>query len=673
MKKQKTAQKKNVFTHWTRKSYAIYNSLKKVVHIGALSVSCSLVSMQNQPLLAQSLREDSTTIMVKELNEIIISAEKPIPFQQMINIVAIINKEEIEKAAVENVQDLLKYIQGVDLRTRGNEGVQADVSLRGGTFDQIIILLNGINFTDPQTGHYSLNLPVPLKSVERIEILQGPFIWNSGASGFCGAINIITQNPSKTSTQLDFSYGGFNYFQANINSSLKLKKGFISLSGNHSQSDGFIDNTDFKIDNIYLSGSFPTKKYGNFDFQLGYQQKAYGANSFYSAKYKEQYDETKVLISSLKYGKQWNHWQGLVDIYYRKHHDRFELFRNEAPEWYAGHNYHLTDVAGGNLKAAYASPIGLTTLGFNLRNEHIYSSNLGEKMPKPKKDIFDDEGMFYYKKNRLYNSIFLQHELERKRYKTSIGIMTGGISNFGQRWYGAGSFTLFLQKNLDLKCWIQNIYRIPTFTDLYYKSATQIGNPNLHPEEGISTEISLQWHPEKWHINVTGFYRYGFWIIDWVKKNKEDDIWYSENMSNVSSKGINVFMEYAFDFSFLKKIRFNYDYLTANSSTTAYSSLYATDYLRNQFKILIDHSIWSSLSASWLFSFQDRAGRYFDYDQSKEVSYKPYFLCDLKILWNKPHYDLFFEVDNLFDTSYFDIGNIPQPGRWCKIGFSIKI
>ena len=126
--------------------------------------------------------------------------------------VSVIPREEIEYAPVTSIQELLEYVAGVDVRQRGAEGVQADISIRGGTFDQTLILLNGVNITDPQTGHHNLNLPVSINQIERIEILEGPAARVYGPNAFSGAINIVTRQPDKTSWKLAIEGGSFGYF-----------------------------------------------------------------------------------------------------------------------------------------------------------------------------------------------------------------------------------------------------------------------------------------------------------------------------------------------------------------------------------------------------------------------------------------------------------------------------
>ena len=81
--------------------------------------------------------------------------------------------EEIENAPVQTIEDLLEYAMNVDVRQRGGQGVQADISMRGGTFEQVLVMLNGIKLNDPQTGHHTMDLPVSLEQIERIEVITG--------------------------------------------------------------------------------------------------------------------------------------------------------------------------------------------------------------------------------------------------------------------------------------------------------------------------------------------------------------------------------------------------------------------------------------------------------------------------------------------------------------------
>ena len=160
------------FKRWGGKAYSLFNALKQQVRIGVLLAVYTTVA---EPELVFAQTDSTKVSMEYDLDEVEVSGQRaPVAFSQVARIVSVISREEIEAAPVQSIQELLEYALSVDVRQRGVHGVRADISVRGGSFDQTLILLNGINISDPQTGHHALNLPVSFKNIQRIEILEGP-------------------------------------------------------------------------------------------------------------------------------------------------------------------------------------------------------------------------------------------------------------------------------------------------------------------------------------------------------------------------------------------------------------------------------------------------------------------------------------------------------------------
>src|SRR5699024_3897839 len=126
---------------------------------------------------------------------------------------------------VRSVSELLGYVAGVDVRRRGAQGAQVDIGLHGGTFDQTLVLLNGIKVIDPQTGHNMMNLPVSLADIKRIEILKGPAASVYGVNAMNGAINIITRQPDKSGGMVH-TYTGSSFEQNAVSQKLYTNLGF---------------------------------------------------------------------------------------------------------------------------------------------------------------------------------------------------------------------------------------------------------------------------------------------------------------------------------------------------------------------------------------------------------------------------------------------------------------
>jgi len=658
------------FRRWAHKSYSIFNTLGKTVTIGTLAAV--MVSNASTQVFGQSNHNPIfTTDSVNKMSEVKVDGIKAELLMPLVDAITVFSAQEIQRAGVQNLQDLLQFVQGLDLKTRGNEGVQADISYRGSTFDQIAILINGINYTDPQTGHHNLNIPIIFSEIERIEILKGPGAWSAGSIAFAGAINIIYKE-KPTGSNIKLVVGDHHY--ANGEATLRYTKNkFYVMAGiNKSISTGYTDNTDFDITQFYTFAGYKDRKLGDLKFQLGFAAKDFGANSFYSLKYKDQYEETRALISSLHYEKNWKNWRATASVYYRQHHDRFQLFRYNAPSWYTADNNHLTHVLGGNYQLAKGSKIGLTTISIDARSESILSTNLGDLLTNPRFDIYTQDTIFKKGKNRIHFSVSLSHRFFIKKWVLTLGIMESGNNDYGFKTYGGANIEYRIKPKAIVNFYINNSYRLPTFTDLYYSSPSQIGNPNLKPEQSLNTEISYHQTIKGFTFEGGVFYKYGFQLIDWVKLPTEEK-WHSENLQNISTLGYDLSLTYAPLKGFIKKININYTYLDITPIESEYQSLYVTDYLKHQVNLNINHTIYKRFSAQWLFSFNDRNGKYTDKITLEEHPYPNVLISHLKVNYEKEKYQVFLEVSNLFNVEYFDYPNIIAPGRWVKAGISLQL
>lgn len=607
-----------------------------------------------------------------ELNELEVSAGRTKMYSNLGRVVNVIDKVEIEKAAVRSIDDLLDYVAGVDVRQRGMYGVQADVSIRGGSFDQILILLNGVNITDPQTGHYNLDVPVDLADVSRVEVLQGSAARVLGPNAFSGAINIITDEKEGNNASIQTSAGSYGYLSNIISGNYSGERISTFGSVSHKRSDGYIDNTDFNIAGAYLQNSLKTEKVGKFSLQLAYQQKSFGANSFYSEKFPNQFEHTKTMFSALDWSLKSGSWSFNSQAYWRQHHDRFELFRNfEGADnfpWYTAHNYHQTDVTGGKLGASLSWEYGKTTLGLDVRNEHIFSTVLGEDIESPKKVPFEHNKTFTKEANRLLSTVFLDHSLVLGKWYASVGAALTHNKQFGTHINGGADLAYRPTAYSRIFVAANSAVRLPTFTDLYYQSATQISNPNLEPEKSTTFELGTKINPINWTFTASTFYRLGNNIIDWVK-TPEAEKWESRNLTNVNAIGFEMSGEYRLNGDFLQSLGANYSFLNLDKKAEGYDSKYALDYLKHKLVFNLNHSVWSKLSMHWDLAMFDRSGNYTDFTTKQPVDYAPYWMLNTKLIWKSERITLFTEVNNILNQRYVEFGGIEQP----KINFNTGI
>ena len=673
------------FKKFGRKGYSIFQSLHKMVRIGCLSVCYLLFAIPANAERNMMIAGHDTINSMKdiEVEEVVVSAQRaPVTFSQVARIVKVIGKEEIQSAPVQSLQDLLRYALDVDVRQRGGLGVQSDISMRGGSFDEVLILLNGINISDPQTGHHSLNLPVSFDAIDRIEILEGPASRIYGPDAFSGAINIITGTSDNTNLKARLSGGEYGYYDGGLSGTFASGnvKNFVSVD--HRSSDGYVKNTDFKLTDAFYQGKLNTKA-GILDWQLGHTDRGFGANSFYTPAYPDQYEHVKTTFTSIKFetGKKLHF---TPSIYWRRNQDHFELFRYPAliPSWYTTDNYHLTDIYGANLNAWFSSSLGKTAFGADFRSENILSNVLGTPLAKPL-PVPGEPGHFFTDSDSRSNfSLFAEHSVTLQKFAASVGLMANWNSQLGTGWklFPGADLSYRLSNVIKWYASINSSLRMPTFTDLYYSSPTNMGNPLLLPEKAVEYESGFKYQLKGVEGHIAYFHRDGKDMIDWVKK-PDDNVWYAENITKLNTDGL----EFSARINpgklldkkvFIQSLNLTCSWLTQNKQSGIYESQYVLDYLKYKINLGISHKVVKNVGINWQVSYQKRNGTYTYWDGSQygqNVEYKPFLLVDSRLYWNKKGSTFYLEASNLFNKSYYDFGNIPEPGRWLKIGFTQQL
>jgi iron complex outermembrane receptor protein len=412
------------------------------------------------------------------------------------------------------------------------------------------------------------------------------------------------------------------------------------------------------------------------DFLFGLDDKAYGANTFYSAAYPNQYDDTRSLFASIR-GEAGDRLKLIPQLYWNRHFDNFHLFREgtpNIPSWYTNPNHHRTDVFGFNLNARYQSAAGITNIGGELRNEGIYSNVLGKPLASPKGD-------YTYSDNRTNISYFIEHNLLFDRFTVGLGILANYNTAFADDFdfYPNIHASWWLTDRLKIFTSWKTATRIPTFTDLYYKGATHKGNSDVQPEKSKSFDLGARYRFASFTASVNGFYMTGENLIDWVKE-KPEDLWESRNLTDLKKTGFEANLSLRFDrwlpMAAGAQLDLGYMLMNQTKETGSLISNYVMDYVKNKFTAGLTHPIYKGLTADWQFRRVDRAGtytRYIDLKPATETAYPTYSILDAKINWRLNKIDLYLNLNNVFNEKYFDLGNIPQAGSWISGGICVRM
>ena len=578
-----------------------------------------------------------------------------IPFSEASRDIDIFEKSEISKLPAHSLPEVLSYVPGVDIRQRGPAGVQADIGIRGGSFEETLVLVNGIKLTDPQTGHHSLNVPIALDNLQRIEVLKGPGARLFGQNAFAGAINFVTRVPE--STEINFGGYGGSFGSYGIHAGVSLPIGayrqYVSVS--RDASDGYRHNTDYGTNNIFYQSQADVG-HGQLDVVAGLTDRQFGANGFYaSPAYTEQYEEVRTSVVGVGYRRILDKMTISPRVYWRRNRDKYLLFRDDPGVY---QNLHVTNVVGAELNGSMKSSLGTTGLGLEFRQEMISGDGLrGDVAIKTDLDSHSRQNFGLYAEQKFR----LAHKLD-----VSPGVYVNWYSDYG--WNAFPGIDLGYNVSPEIRIYANagKSYRIPTYTDLYYKSPVEMGNKNLKPEEAATYEIGGRFVKNGISLEMNYFYRHASQLIDWVY-NTNDSIWHAQNFGNINTNGVefsasvdpsrffgdgfpidNIFVSY----NFLDQNKFNEENLP---------SRYALEHIRNQVIAGLDLRVFKKLQNSL-------RARYIDREEES-----PYVLLDDRLSWQQnAHFSLYLEATNITDKQYTEVMT-PMPGRWIKAGIKVNL
>ena len=675
------------FKRFGRKGYSLFAVLGRVVVVGVLSVATLSKSHAEGVGVKPVIDNDTTDKTDRELtlDEVSVTGSRaPLTRVQAARMVTVLERADIQAAPVQSVNDLLKYVASVDVRQRGPIGAQTDISIRGGNYEQITILLNGINICDPQTGHNAFDFPVDISEIERIEVLEGPAGRVYGTSSLLGAINIVTRPRPTSSVSAHIEGGSYGDLDAGARANVASGKWNNQLSGSYSRSDGYQRNSAGGLNSDYSGGkAFYQGTYDDdivsVSWHAGLSTKDFGSNTFYGAKWDDQFEHTLKTYTALQAETKKGSFHLKPSIYWNHSYDRFELFRDAAEKY--PFNYHRTDIFGVNLNGYFDWILGRTAVGAELRNEDLLSGNLGEPLDNPHHisgtDRYYDHGI-----NRTNISFVVEHNILLRRFTLSAGLVAVKNSWNGMNMkvypgidasYRIGdSFKIFANYNTSL--------RMPSVTELYYSVGGHVADKNLKPEEISSVEAGVKYADHGITTQASVYHNNWKNMIDWIRYTADgpDAPWQSVNFTEVKATGFQAqltlnFRQIVPTQRILKSFNASYNYLFQDKDIdSSVESKYSLEYLRHKLVANLQLNIVSRLDLGINFRWQDRRGIYTDFDGTVK-EYSPYSVVDARLSWTAPKYKLYLEANNIFDKTYIDYGCVPQPGTWLIAGLSVEL
>jgi iron complex outermembrane receptor protein len=586
------------------------------------------------PLRAQTA-SPATPVPTASETMVVLGSAAPVPLAESPRAVLALPTEP-QSLAVETPLDFLRDDSSLFLEQRGAGGAQSDIVLRGGSFAQTLVLLNGFRINDSQTAHHDLDLPVPLEAMNSIEILEGAGSTLHGVDALTGVVDFLTAAPSHNSLLLRAGAGSFGENEESLLAAATHKNWSGRATASRNFSTGFMLDRDYRNEDASAE-NWLGSRLGVTDLLFAASDRAFGANQFYGNF--PSWERTKGWFASMR---QELGPQTQAAFGYRRHTDEFILFRADPAIYENNHidgSWQASLRHTANLRSSSALLVGLESDG-----DSIHSNNLG-----------------IHARNRGAGYADLDLRPAKKRWNLSAGMRLEIFSGGGEAvWAPQLAGSLRVTNTFKLRASGGYGFRIPTYTDLYYSDPTTVGDPNLRPESAWSGDAGADWTPaSRVSLSVTGFYSRQHDAIDYIRANP-NALWQAANLSGLHFTGVESSLTWAPEKS--QTVRIAWTALTgAQSALHGLQSEYVFNY-----PVQNIHAVWTAalkhnIAVSNTVQLAQRYQR------------TVYPVWNAAITHNAGRLRPYLRLANLSNTGYQEISGVNMPGRSITGGLALRL
>lgn len=582
--------------------------------------------------------------------------------------ITIIKGEKFQNLPVHSLDELLRYVPGVEIQARGPMGSQSDIVLRGGTYQQVLVILDGMRLNDPNTGHFSSYIPIAPAEIERIEVLKGASSAIYGADAVGGVINVITksfaakENQEATNISAGIGAGEYGFLTADAGFFMSKKKlsiggGVITNNADGVQQRGirgYFHNTTASLSaNYYFNPNW------NLAYRVAYDNRDFAAQNFYTT---YSFDTATEKVSSL-----WNQ----LRLAYRSQKQSFIV---DAGFKHVNDEYQFAPASTTNsnkselfqVLAQYQNQLTASTslvTGINFQQKIIRSNDRGDHS-------LYWASPFVSLSQRIGSNFFVRPSLQWVYFQKINAELVPQLDL---------SYKL---KQFQLRASAGKTIRDADFTERYNNynkpivRSGSIGNPDLTAERSISYEAGADWFVKEYlKISATFFQRFQKRLIDFSttaysemprKVNLDPNGVYAlaKNIAEVNTSGFETDIQYTRAIAEKQQLTGNIGLVWLDSkSSDAAPSFYISSHAKflTNFSVIYQcHNF--SLSINGLYKKRNERAA-----SSINTAVSPdYFLMNAKMQYaflNK-RFSAYLQMDNVFNRKYSDLLGSIMPGRW---------
>jgi outer membrane cobalamin receptor len=575
---------------------------------------------------------------------VVLGSAAPVPLAESPRSVIVLPLEG-KKLAAETPLDFLRQDSSVFIQQRGEGGAQSDLVLRGGSFEQTLVLLNGFRINDSQTSHHTLDLPVPLEAIDSIQVLQGAGSTLHGVDALSGVVDFLTAAPDHASLLLRAAEGSYESNEESLLAGATRGRWSGRITGNRNFSTGFMADRDYRNEDASVE-SWTGTRLGITDVLLAGSDRAFGANQFYGPY--NSWERTKGWFASIR---QELGSRTVAAFGYRRHTDDFILLRTN-PSIYENNHIDGSWQASIRRTVPLASP-SLLLLGLESDGDSIDSHNFSRGVTS--------NALGIHARNRGAGYIDLDLRPAKHRWSLSAGAREEIFSG-GARAAFAPQLSGSLRVNDQLKLRASGGYgfRIPTYTDLYYSDPTTIGNPNLKPESAWTGDGGADWAPNtRITLAVTGFYTRQHNAIDYVRPSPAQK-WQAVNLNGLHFSGIES----------------SFTWIPAESQTVriAWTALHGAQSVLNglQSEYVFNYPV-QNIHADWSIAFRHSFAITNGVQLAQRYKQTVYPVWNVAVTHDSGKIRPYVRLTNLSNTGYQEITGVNMPSRSITGGLAFQL
>lgn len=592
------------------------------------SGACGLAQTNTLPNSLSETQKANTSLNGGQTTVVVLGAGSPIPLSESARVVEV---ESLHPGQfmLATPLDPLRNDASIFLEQRGAGGAQTDITLRGGSFEQTLVLLNGFRINDSQTAHHNLDLPLPMEAMDSIQVLHGAGSTLHGVDALSGVVDFLTAAPRSNSLEASVGFGSFGENEQALMGELMRRRWSTRVTGTHNLSTGFMYDRDYRNETA-SNELWRESRLGLTDILVAGSDRSFGANQFYGNY--PSWERTKGWFGSIRQ-ELGAHTE--ADYGYRRHTDEFVLVRAD-PALYE--NNHIDGSWQASLHRTQNFGVGAVLLGgMEADGDSIRSNNLGD-----------------HARNRAAGYLDLDLNPVKRRWGLSVGAREEGFSGGFPMVFApnvAGSYRV--RTTVKLRGSVGYGFRIPTYTDLYYSDPTTVGNPNLKAESAWSSEAGVDWTPgQRWSFSATGFYEPQHNTIDYVRANSTER-WQATNLNGLSFKGV----ETSATIALTRTQQLQLDWTNLYGAQSALHGL-QSEYIFN-YPVENAHMLWTM-------NIHNRLRVRNSLQVAQRYQQTPYPVWDLAFEYDagtRQKWRPYLRLANLSNTGYQEIEGVAMPGR----------